>query len=537
MNLSLQRLSILAMALMMSACSVFNKTSQSPGPTPAPTEKATKPISNNPKDPQPEAETAEALPAFSAPNREMRGVWIATVANIDWPSSGNDSFEKQQRDFIQILDFYRQHNFNAVFVQVRAAGDAFYPSKMAPWSRYLSGKEGKAPQTMLDPLKWMIQVTHERGMEFHAWLNPYRATFNLKVEELSPMHDYFRHTDWMVKYGSKYYYNPGIPAVKDHMVNIVSEVLQNYDIDGVHLDDYFYPYKIPGEEFEDQDAYSKYGNNLNLGDWRRANVDELIRSINDLVKNEKPWVQFGVSPFGVWRNASVDPQGSNTQAGQTNYDDLYADPLSWVKNGWVDYLAPQIYWSLDHPQASHRELVNWWSENANNTRIYIGNGSYKVRNDKDDAWKNSYEIPNQVAVGRSKTAVKGNLYFRARSLMGSNRDIAGLLSQTMYERPVLTPSKARNNVFESLNPDISTSHLSDRGLQVEIDNAYLARSVALFGFNNSGKWELVESQYTGTSIDGKTFMFDSYMVQNYPYLAIGFLGNFGEFSQVKIWKP
>ncbi|UCS94684.1 family 10 glycosylhydrolase [Echinicola marina] len=537
MNLSLQRLSILAFALLLSACATFNKSSKNTGPAPLPKEEAPVPAPSTPDTEQAETIREEELPTFAIPQREMRGVWIATVANIDWPSSGTDSFEKQQRDFIQILDFYRQHNFNAVFVQIRAAGDAFYPSKMAPWSRYLSGKEGKAPQTMLDPLKWMIQVTHERGMEFHAWLNPYRATFNLKVEDLSPMHDYFRHTDWMVKYGSKYYYNPGIPAVKDHMVNIVREVLTNYDIDGVHLDDYFYPYKIPGEAFNDQIAFKKYGNGLDLGDWRRANVDQLIQGLSDLVKNEKPWVQFGVSPFGVWRNASVDPNGSDTQAGQTNYDDLYADPLSWVKNGWVDYLAPQIYWSLDHPKASHRELVDWWAKNAGNTPIYIGNGSYKIRNDADEAWRNAYEIPNQVAIGRSKAAVEGNVYFRARSLMGSNRDIASLLSQTMYENPVLTPNKARNKVFESIEPDISNIHLSDRGLQIAIENAYLAKSVALFGLNTSGKWELVESQYTGTSIDGKTFMFDSYMVPNYPYLAIGFLGNFGEFSQVEIWKP
>ncbi|KAI9549746.1 hypothetical protein GHT06_004004 [Daphnia sinensis] len=287
--------------------------------------------------------------------REFRGVWIATVANIDWPASGLDSYEKQKKDFIAILDYYKKLNFNAVIVQIRTAGDAFYPSKYAPWSKYLTGKEGQAPQTQENPLTWMIQEAHSRGLEFHAWLNPYRATFDLKTDLLSPNHDFHKHRDWMVKYGPKYYYNPGLPEVKNHLTAVIKEIVDNYDIDAIHFDDYFYPYKIAKETFPDQTTYNKFKNQgQTQDDWRRQNVNDLIQAVHTTIKTSKPWVQFGISPFGVWRNQAMDPKGSPTRAGQTNYDDLYADPMTWMKNGWIDYLIPQVYWSMEHPLASYR---------------------------------------------------------------------------------------------------------------------------------------------------------------------------------------
>ncbi|QDH78293.1 family 10 glycosylhydrolase [Echinicola soli] len=528
---------IIALVLLMASCAGSKKVSKAPSPAPLPNDKAPE-VPTVPDEKTVDAPQPETLPMFVAPEREMRGVWIATVANIDWPSSSTDSFEQQQRDFIQILDFYKQRNFNAVFVQIRAAGDAFYPSKLAPWSRYLTGKEGKEPATVIDPLKWMVQAVHERGMEFHAWLNPYRASFNLNVDELSPSHDYYRHPEWMVKYGTKLYYNPGLPAVREHLVEVVKEVTRNYDVDGIHFDDYFYPYKIKGVEFDDKSAFQKYSNSLSLADWRRTNVDQLIRNVSETIKDEKPWVQFGVSPFGVWRNASVDPRGSNTRAGHTNYDDLYADPLVWMKNGWVDYIAPQIYWSLDFPAASYKTLIKWWSDNAYNTKVYVGNASYKIRSDADESWNSSFEIPNQVALGRNIPGIKGNVFFRAKSMMGNNRDVANLLLQNNYINPVLTPAlQVSSGVMRDLVPEVESSHLADRGLQLKITNAYLSEAVVLFGLSPSGKWELVESQRTSTSIDGETFAFDSFMIQNYQYLAVGFMGNYGELSQMNVWKP
>lgn len=377
--------------------------------------------------------------------REFRGVWIATVANIDWPNSATEPFSKQKEDFIKLLDYYKSLNFNAVIVQIRTSGDAFYPSNFAPWSRYLTGKEGQKPNTTEDPLSWMILEAHRRGLEFHAWLNPYRATMNLDTKLLSAGHDFFKHKDWMVKYDTKYYYNPGLPEVRAHLVNVIREVVQNYNIDAIHFDDYFYPYKVDKVVFDDAATFKKYGKQgQKLDDWRRENVSLLVKEVNQTIKSEKPWVQFGISPFGVYRNIAKDPNGSNTRAGQTNFDDLYADVLTWMKNGWIDYLIPQLYWSMDYNLASHRELINWWSKNSYNTKIYIGNGPYKIRNNADKAWDNPMEIPNQVGLSKITPNISGNAYFSAKSMYLQNRDVADLLYKNHYQTQVLTPDVFKN---------------------------------------------------------------------------------------------
>ncbi|MFM2010910.1 MAG: hypothetical protein RLZZ479_1301 [Bacteroidota bacterium] len=256
------------------------------------------------------------------PKNEFRAVWIATVANIDWPKNNTDSVEKEKADFIEILESYKKLHYNAVIVQIRSNGDAFYPTELAPWSRNLTGKEGKAPTPYFDTLEWMITEAHTRGFEFHAWLNPFRATSGTNTEIVSRKHDLIKHPDWMIKYAGKYYYNPALPEVQNHLTKVVEEVVQKYDVDAIHFDDYFYPYTVENEKFNDTDSYNKYGNGLELADWRRNNVNTFIQQISTSIKKIKPWVQFGISPFGVWRNKSVDPRGSDTQAGQTNYDDL-----------------------------------------------------------------------------------------------------------------------------------------------------------------------------------------------------------------------
>ncbi len=371
------------------------------------------------------------------PKNEFRAVWIATVENIDWPKNRIDAIEKQKADFIEILETYKKLNYNAVIVQIRSVGDAFYPTDLAPWSRYLTGKEGQSPNPYFDPLKWMITESHARGFEFHAWLNPYRATIDLKTDILSPNHDFYKHPDWMIKYGGKYYYNPALPEVQTLLVSVVNEVVRNYDIDAIHFDDYFYPYKVKGEIFNDAASYAKYGGGLNLEDWRRSNVNNLVKCISYSIKNIKPWVRFGISPFGVWRNKSVDPKGSDTEAGQTNYDDLYADPLTWMENSWVDYLVPQLYWSIDHPKASYSKLLKWWSENSKNTAIYIGNGTYKINSDSDKKWNDPNEIPNQIDITRTYKNVEGNAFFSAKSFVNKNQNVAQLLLENQYKYPAL----------------------------------------------------------------------------------------------------
>jgi len=377
--------------------------------------------------------------------REFRGVWIATVANIDWPTSSTDPYSKQKEDFVKLLDYYKSLNFNAVIVQVRAAGDAFYPSKYSPWSKYLTGKQGQKPNTMEDPLSWMILESHKRGLEFHAWFNPYRATMTMETKDLSPNHDFVKHPNWMIKYATKYYYNPGLPEVRAHLVEIIKEVVQNYNIDAIHFDDYFYPYKVEKEVFNDAASFKKYGKpGQKLDDWRRENVNFLVKEVNETIKSEKPWVQFGISPFGVWRNIDKDPSGSKTRAGQTNYDDLYADVLTWMKNGWIDYLIPQLYWSMDYNLASHRELVNWWSKNHYNTKIYIGNGPYKIRDNADKAWENPMEISNQVGLSKITPNISGNAYFSAKSMYVKNKDVADLLHKNHYHFAALPPDVLPN---------------------------------------------------------------------------------------------
>jgi uncharacterized lipoprotein YddW (UPF0748 family) len=379
------------------------------------------------------------------PKNEFRAIWIATVVNIDWPKSSIDNVAKQKADFIEILDTYKKLNYNAVIVQIRSVGDAFYPSQYAPWSRFLTGKEGNAPKPYFDPLAWMIAESHARGFEFHAWLNPYRATMDLNTAILSPQHDFYKHPEWMIKYGDKYYYNPALPEVSDRLIAVVEEVVKNYDIDAIHFDDYFYPYRIKGEVFNDIDSYQKYGNGLSIENFRRSNVNNLVKNISISIKKIKPWVQFGISPFGVWRNKSVDPKGSDTQAGQTNYDDLYADPIAWMDNKWIDYLVPQLYWSIDHPKASYSKLLRWWSENSKNTAIYIGNGTYKINADSDKKWSNPNEIPDQINITRTYKNVQGNAFFSAKSFLNKNQNVTKLLLENQYKYPAL-PNVVPNSV-------------------------------------------------------------------------------------------
>ncbi len=380
---------------------------------------------------------AQANPTH--PKNEFRAVWIATVVNIDWPKTSTDAVEKQKTDYIEILNTYKKLNYNVVIVQIRSVGDAFYASKLAPWSRYLTGKEGKAPDPYYDPLEWMIQQAHQRGFEFHAWFNPFRATFDLRKETLSPTHDMIKHPEWMIKYGEKYYYNPGLPEVQSHLVAVVEEVVKNYDIDAVHFDDYFYPYKISGQDFNDTASYKKYGNGLSLSDWRRMNTNNFVKCTNYAIKKIKPWVQFGISPFGVWRNKSVDPKGSDTQSGQTNYDDLFADPLAWMEYKWVDYILPQLYWSIEHKTASYSKLLKWWSENSNgNAAVYIGNSSYKINTDSDKKWTNPFEIPNQIDLNRTYKNIQGNGFFSAKwFLNNTNKAVTDILAQNQYKYPAL----------------------------------------------------------------------------------------------------
>lgn len=373
------------------------------------------------------------------PKTEFRGVWIATVVNIDWPKASTDMVEKEKADYLEILDTYKKLNFNAVIVQIRSVGDAFYPSNLSPWSRFLTGKEGVEPQPYYDTLAWMIDQAHQRGFEFHAWMNPYRATFDLNKAQLSPNHDIFKHPEWMIEYAGKIYYDPALPEVRSHLTRIVEEVVEKYDIDAIHFDDYFYPYTVPGKSFNDNASYKMYGKGLSLADWRRANVNIFVQGISQTIKSCKPWVQFGISPFGVWRNKSVDPKGSDTQS-TSNYDDLYADPLLWMDEKWIDYIIPQLYWSMKNTRANYSKLVKWWSENSNNTAIYIGHATYKIKADSDKSWNYIEEIPTQINYSRDFSNVQGNAFYSAKMFVNKNMDVVRLLEENQFKYPALPPA-------------------------------------------------------------------------------------------------
>jgi len=415
---------------------------------------------------------------FIDPARSFRAVWVATVANIDWPKKPNDSFEKMQKDYLGLLEFYKKMRFNAVIVQIRAAGDAFYPTHLAPWSKYLTGKQGENSKFNIDPLEWLIETTHKYGMDFHAWINPYRATMTKDTSLLSESHDFYKHPEWMVPYGSKYYYNPGLPEVQQHLITIVQDITKRYNIDGIHLDDYFYPYKIEGALFKDQKAFAQYGNGQAIDDWRRENINNLIKEIHNTVKSEKPWVSFGVSPFGVWKNNHTDPRGSNTRAGQTTFDDLYADPLVWMEKGWIDYLAPQLYWSMDFAPAAHKTLVDWWANEKKKSNIYIGYGAYKIYNNSDPAWANPNEIIDQLTYGSKHSEITGQIIFSAKSLMQPGlQEIVTLLKKGPFKHWVLPPLSLLSSSNEGYPLEATIYEVSQEYFKVNLSDPNLTKLV------------------------------------------------------------
>ncbi len=361
-------------------------------------------------------------PEANTDPHEMRAAWISTVYNIDWPSKAGISVAQQKQEYITMLDKLQQIGINAVMVQVRSESDAIYPSAMVPWSKWLTGVQGQDPG--YDPLAFMIAETHKRGMQFHAWFNPFRANTSAATDKLAAQHPAKLHPDWVVANNNLLIYNPGIPEVRQHVIASIMEVVQNYDIDGVHLDDYFYPYgKDP---FLDDATYATYnqGQFANKGDWRRNNVNLFVKDLGQAIKQAKPNVSFGISPFGIWRNSKDDPTGSDTN-GQSSYDNLYADVRTWIQNNWLDYVAPQLYWSIGYKPAAYEKLVDWW---ANETRgsavkLYIGQGAYRVGSNTTD-WASSDSLIKQLQLNQSYPEIKGSIYYSANTLLKNTAGVA-----------------------------------------------------------------------------------------------------------------
>jgi uncharacterized lipoprotein YddW (UPF0748 family) len=344
---------------------------------------------------------------------ETRAAWIATVDNIDWPSRPGLPAADQQQEFRAVLDDLRQRGLNTVIVQVRPTADAMWPSPYEPWSHWLTGVQGKDPG--YDPLAFLVEEAHARGLKFHAWFNPFRVSKQADRAKLVPEHPARQHPDWVFEYGGQLYYNPGQPAVREFVTQVVTDVAQRYAIDGVHFDDYFYPYPVQGEQIPDTETFAAHGAGVgNVGDWRRQNVDRLVAGVSERLAALNRDVEFGISPFGIWRNRAADPRGSAT-SGLQSYDATYADSYAWVRNGWVDYIAPQVYWEIGHPAADYAALVPWWAEAVAGTRVelYIGQAAYKVGT--APAWDDG-ELADHLALNREHAEVRGDVFFSARSL-------------------------------------------------------------------------------------------------------------------------
>ncbi len=377
-----------------------------------------------------------------SPKREFRGAWIASVANIDWPSKPGLPAVEQQQEFIQLLDQLKATGCNAVVVQVRPVCDALYASKIEPWSRYLTGRQGEAPFLFYDPLLFMIEETHKRNMEFHAWFNPYRALMDSKMNPNPPKHVTRMHPDWIINYGGKSYLDPGLPEVRAYVISVVSDVVQRYDIDAVHMDDYFYPYPEKGKPFNDARTYAKYGDGKALDDWRRNNVSILISLLNTSIKHIKPTMKLGISPFGIWRNKSKDPEGSATTGGISNYDDLYADVLLWMQKGWIDYLMPQLYWEHNHRVASFNELMPWWYGHCYKRHIYYGLGLYRMTTARSGVWKDVNELLWQLRDIRKQCPNTGYCFFSATSFNNIKAPIRDSIQYGIARYPALVPPMA-----------------------------------------------------------------------------------------------
>lgn len=372
------------------------------------------------------------------PKREFRGVWVATVVNIDWPSKPGLSTEAQKNELITILDKHERNGINAIMLQIRPTADAFYSKGRELWSRYLTGKQGSPPFPFYDPLDFAITEAHKRGMELHAWFNPYRATFDLVSVNTNPQHITRLKPQWFFTYDGKKHFNPGIPEVRDYIVQVVMDVVKNYDVDGIHFDDYFYPYPVPNKPVADSETFRIYGKNFSdIKNWRRYNVDTLIHELSDSIHAAKQYVKFGISPFGIWKNIAQDPSGSES-AGGSSFLEQYADSKKWIQQGWLDYINPQIYWPFGYRLAPFEKMVDWWSTNVYGRHLYIGQGAYRAMENRE-GWRDRNQIPRQIRYLRNNPLVKGSVFFSSKSLTDNLAGVSDSLQYNLYRYPALPP--------------------------------------------------------------------------------------------------
>ena len=364
--------------------------------------------------------------------REFRALWIATVYNIDWPSKAGLKVQEQKDELIDLLDTAKDGGINAIILQVRPEADALYESGFEPWSAHLTGEMGLHPG--YDPLAFAIEQAHERGMELHAWFNPFRAQAN-RTKPRSPNHIANTRPDWIKRYANYLWLDPGNPEVRAYSIQVMLDVVRRYDIDGVHIDDYFYPYPYPSnddaEPFPDDDTYERFGRG-DKDDWRRANVDRFIEALHKGIKKEKPWVRFGISPFGIWRPGY--PKG--TEAGLDAYGLLYADSRKWLRRGWMDYMMPQLYWTIDSKGQSFPKLLDWWiDENRKKRHVWPG-----IATDRVGDQRPASEMAKQIdLIRKASKGHPGHSHWSADSFINNQRGVRELLQRKTYAQRALTP--------------------------------------------------------------------------------------------------
>ena len=369
---------------------------------------------------------------LSPPSKhELRGVWLTTVVNLDWPSARTLTVEQQQAELVAQLDRIEALGMNAVYFQVRTEADALFPSPYEPWSFWLTGTQGVAPNPLWDPLSFTIEEAHRRGLELHAWMNPYRASRDTASYRWSADHIARKHPDWMMYFtsstGTYAMLNPGMPEVRDHIARIIADIVRRYDVDGIHFDDYFYPYN-PKITDEDARQFRAYGSAFrDVHEWRRDNVNRMVAQVHDTIKSIDPLVKFGISPFGIRLNSDAGTRGTE------GYHSLYADALAWFRAGKIDYITPQLYWERDHRLAPYEPLLRWWSKTAATygRHLYVGMAPYRP-------WPAS-EIGSQIRLNREQNGAQGAIFFRTKSLTEATNGLQDSLSAGLYRRPAMVP--------------------------------------------------------------------------------------------------
>ena len=373
-------------------------------------------------------------PVVAQQKREFRGAWIQSV---NGQFKGMPTQQMQQTLSYQ-LDELQKDGCNAIIFQVRPECDALYESRLEPWSYYLTGEQGRAPQPYWDPLKWMVEQCHQRGMELHAWINPYRA--KTKVAHTTAYnHVVSRHPERCFQYDGLTLLNPALQENCDYICQVVKDIVERYDVDGLHIDDYFYPYPAPGVPIPDQAYYDqRTDRSLSIGDWRRQHVDRFIRQLSETIHATKPWVKFGVSPFGIYRNQKSDPKGSRTN-GLQNYDDLYADILLWCDRGWIDYCVPQLYWEIGHRAADYAELIRWWNKHCTRVPLYIGEDVERTVKNADPANPNIHQLSAKMKLHAQLPNVRGTVLWYAKAAVDNIGNYGTSLRNVYWRYPALQP--------------------------------------------------------------------------------------------------